>query len=274
MTWADQHEYARRSKPGSFDPGVRSSIGASAIRTRLYCLPHAGGTARIFHPWRRLLRADIEICTLEYPGHGCRLGEPLLDTIEQMAQSIADQLVRDRNLPYALFGHSMGSMVAFETCRVLAARGAPMPSLLIASGHRGPRVPRSSPPVHDASHETFIEHLRELGATPPELFGTPDLLDLMLPILRTDFRACETYLPPKRPPLPVPIAVYGGLGDDDTSRETLLAWQEETSGPCVVRMFPGGHFFIHDSADHVVSALERDIVGALATEQMTPCPAA
>jgi surfactin synthase thioesterase subunit len=161
----------------------------------------------------------------------------------------------------------MGSLVAFETCRVLAARGAAMPSLLIACGHRGPREPRSSPPLHDASHEAFIAHLRELGATPPELFSSPDLLELMLPILRADFRACEIYSPHARPPLPVPIAVYGGLSDEDTSRETLLAWRKETSGPCTVRMFAGGHFFIRDCADLVAARLERDIIAALATSR-------
>lgn len=267
MPWADQRDYARRSGQGAFDHVARSPISAPSLRARLYCLPHAGGTARVFYPWRKLLRTDIDVCALEYPGHGTRLGEPLLDTIEQMAYSIADRLPPESQVPYALVGHSMGSLVAFETCRALAARGAAMPSLLIACGHRGPRVPRSSPPIHGASHEAFIAHLRELGATPPELFSSPDLLELMLPILRADFHACEVYSPHARPPLPVPIAVYGGLSDEDTSRETLLAWQKETSGPCTVRMFPGGHFFIRDCADHVVVTLERDIIAALATNR-------
>jgi medium-chain acyl-[acyl-carrier-protein] hydrolase len=248
------------------------SVNVPSIRARLYCLPHAGGTARVFQPWRKRLRADIDICALEYPGHGSRLGEPLLDTIEQMAHSIADLMPAPR-VPYALVGHSMGSLVAFETCRTLAARCAAMPSLLIACGHQGPRVPRSSPPIHDAPHDTFVAHLRKLGATPPELFSAPDLLDLMIPILRNDFRACETYSPRAHPPLSVPLAVYGGLGDEDTSRETLLAWRDETSGPCTVRMFPGGHFFIRDCADHVVATLERDIIGALTTEEMMLCRA-
>lgn len=147
------------------------------------------------------------------------------------------------------------------------------PHLSFACGHSGPHLPRSSPPIHDASHDAFVAHLRELRATPPELFSTPDLLELMLPILRTDFRACETYSPSRRPLLSVPIAAYGGLGDEDTNRETLLAWQAETSGRCVVRRFPGGHFFIRDCAEHVVSMLERDILGALATEQRPGCRA-
>jgi len=127
--------------------------------------------------------------------------------------------------------------------------------------------------MHDAPHAAFVTHLRELGATPPELFNAPDLLELDLPGLRTDFRACETYSPRNRARLPVPVVVYGGLADKDTSRETLYAWQEETTGSCLVRMFPGGHFFISDCANQVISALERDIFNALATEQKTLCAA-
>jgi surfactin synthase thioesterase subunit len=184
--------------------------------------------------------------------------------------SVADAVTAGPSVPYALFGHSMGSLVAFEACHVLAARRAAMPRLLIASGHRAPRVPRSAPPMHNAPDAEFVAHLRELGATPAEVFSSSDLLELMLPILRADFRACETYRPHGRPRLHINIAAYGGLGDADTSRDGLRAWQEETTGECVVRMFPGGHFFVSDCADRVVAMLECDIFEALATERTKP----
>jgi medium-chain acyl-[acyl-carrier-protein] hydrolase len=95
----------------------------------------------------------------------------------------------------------------------------------------------------------------------------------MLPILRADFRACETYRPPDRPCLHVNIAAYGGLGDADTSRNELLGWQEETTGECIVRMFRGGHFFVSDCPDQVIAMLERDLLDALATERATWCAA-
>jgi medium-chain acyl-[acyl-carrier-protein] hydrolase len=258
---------AARSRPSALS-------GRSSSRTRLYCLPHAGGTARVFRPWQNLLRTGIDICPLDYPGHGTRIGQPLLDSIERIAHVIADEIMsQPQHLPYALFGHSMGSLAAFETCHILTARRAALPSLLIACGHRAPQLPNLSPTMHDAPHAEFVAHLRELGATPPELFNAPDLLELILPGLRTDFRACETYAPPDRAPLPIPIVVYGGLGDKDTSRDTLNAWQEETAGACTVRMFPGGHFFVSDCANEVVAALERDIFGTLAREPTAPCAA-
>jgi medium-chain acyl-[acyl-carrier-protein] hydrolase len=121
--------------------------------------------------------------------------------------------------------------------------------------------------MHDAPHAAFVAHLRELGATPPEVFSSPDLLELMLPILRADFRACETYRARRRARLPIDIAAYGGLGDMDTSRDGLLAWQDETTAECVVRMFPGGHFFVSDCADRVLAMLERDLSQAFVTER-------
>ena len=283
MTWTDRHDDRQQddmrpydmqqSRPTKSDTARRAPL-RSSLRAHLYCLPHAGGTAHIFRQWPTLLRADIDIRALDYPGHGRKIGLPVLDTIERIACSVADEIMsRPLDRPYALFGHSMGSLVAFETCHMLAARNVDMPSLLIACGHRAPRIPRLSPTMADAPHAEFVAHLRELGATPPEVFSAPDLLELILPVLRTDFRACETYAPPHRPRLPVPMVVYGGLGDEDTSRDTLQAWQEETAGSCTVRMFAGGHFFINGCANQVISALERDLTDVLATEQIAPCAA-
>ena len=250
-------------------PASPQGVGKKSS-ARVYCLPHAGGTPGIFRPSRELLPPEIEVRIVEYAGHGSRLGEPLLDTIEQIAGSVADVVAAEPSVPYALFGHSMGSLVAFETCHVLAARRAAMPGLLIVSGHRPPRAPRSTPLMHDASHAQFIAHLDELGATPPEVFNSPDLLELVLPVLRADFRACETYTPRDRPKLHLNIAAYGGLDDADTSRDDLLGWQLETTGECVVRMFPGGHFFVSDCPDRFVAILERDLLAALATERAKP----
>ncbi|MGJ4946583.1 thioesterase II family protein [Bradyrhizobium sp. HKCCYLS1011] len=246
---------------------AESSRRTTPMHVRLYCFPHAGGTGKLFRSWQDQLQPGIEVCAVEYSGHGTRINEPLLDTIGQLAQSTVEEIGRCRSGSFALLGHSMGSLVAFETCHLLAERRLPMPSLLIVCGHRAPRVPRLSAATHDAPDAEFLTHLRELGATPPEVFGTPDLLELMLPILRSDFRACETYQPPNRPRLSVPIAAYGGLRDKETSKEALLAWGEQTTGRCTVRMFPGDHFFIGDSAGNVVLPLKRDLLEAVAAEQ-------
>jgi len=113
--------------------------------------------------------------------------------------------------------------------------------------------------MHAVPDDQFIAHLRELGATPPEILATRELMELLLPLLRADFRACETYEPSWNRKLAVPIAVYGGVDDEDADIAALRGWQSETSGTCVVRMFPGDHFFIADQAEAVASSLLHDL---------------
>jgi medium-chain acyl-[acyl-carrier-protein] hydrolase len=242
-------------------------VGAAAARSRLVCCPYAGGSATLFRRWCELLPADIEVWGVEYPGHGGRIGEPLLSSVEGLAQGLAPALAAADSLPYVLFGHSMGSLVAFETCHVLRDGRARPPALLIVAGHRAPHLPASSPPLHDAPHDDFVKHLRELGATPPQTFESADLLDLLLPILRSDFCACETYAPPRRPPLPIRMAAYGGLADDEAGPAELAAWQAATSAECTVRMFRGDHFFLNDAASQVTATLAHDIVAAVAADR-------
>src|SRR5258708_6156639 len=178
----------------------------SPTTLRLYCLPYAGGSARLFRPWRNFLAPQIALCGVEYPGRGTRISEPTIDRIDKLAAELADALACAPPGPYALFGHSMGALVAFETSHQLVGRRAPLPILLVASGHGAPSLPRAAEPVHSSSDQDFIARLRELNATPPEALEMPDFLELMLPILRADFRAAETYVAANRPKLQIPIA--------------------------------------------------------------------
>jgi medium-chain acyl-[acyl-carrier-protein] hydrolase len=253
---------AVRTRTGA-GPLVRLRRDRACARLRLYCLPYAGGSAGVFRSWCDLLPSNIDVWGVEYPGHGSRISEPLMDRIDALAELIAEAVAAQPAVPYALFGHSMGSLVAFEMCHVLAARNATTPALLVAAGHRGPHLPASKPPVHDAPDAEFVAHLRELGATPPEVLESAELVDLMLPILRNDFRACETYSAPERPPLRTEIAAYGGLADKDADRDALLAWEQETLGRFALRLFPGGHFFVRECASRVAATLQRDMAETL-----------
>jgi medium-chain acyl-[acyl-carrier-protein] hydrolase len=234
----------------------------SAARLGVYCLPHAGGSASLFWSWRSLLPPDIALWGLEYPGHGRRIAESPVDRIDRLAAEFATALAGEPRRPYALFGHSMGCLVAFEACHMLMAWGAPLPTLLIVAAHGAPRLPPTEPPVHAAPDREFIAKLRDLDATPSEVLESSELLEFMLPILRADFRACETYVPADRPKLPVRIAAYGGLADADVGPDQLLAWDDETTGDCALRMFPGGHFFPRTAPERVTAMLARDVADA------------
>lgn len=231
-------------------------------RLRLYCLPYAGGSAGLYRSWAEYLPPDIMLYGVEYPGRGRRISEPPLGRIDILAHQLADALAEALDGPYALFGHSMGALAAFEISHQLAARCVPPPVLLAVSGHGAPSLPSTDEPVHASPDHEFLARLRKLNATPPEVLELPELLELVMPMLRADFCAAETYVPAKRPKLDIPIVAYGGLLDHDVGKDQLLAWADETTARCTVRMFPGDHFFLRTAPDKVVATLVRDLTQA------------
>lgn len=255
-TWNRSPESAGRCFVRLQEPSVRP-------RLQLYCLPYAGGSARVFQSWRDILPADMALFGVEYPGRGRRISEPAISRIDVLAGQLVGALTEAPRGPYALFGHSMGALAVFEMAHQLVRCGAPLPVLLIVSGHGAASLPSAERPVHASPDEEFLARLRQLNATPPEVLEMPELLELLMPTLRADFRAAETYVPAKRPKLDIPIVAYGGLTDPDVTRDQLLAWADETTASCAVRMFPGDHFFLRTASDKVVTTLVRDLTQAL-----------
>jgi medium-chain acyl-[acyl-carrier-protein] hydrolase len=139
----------------------------------------------------------------------------------------------------------MGALIAFELTHQLRKQNQPSPVHLMVSGRSAPQIPDEDPQTHDLPEKEFMEELRRLNGTPAEALEHPELMQLMLPILRADFAICETYTYEDRPVLDCPIAALGGLDDANVTREELTAWRERTTGAFTMRMFPGDHFYLH-----------------------------
>jgi medium-chain acyl-[acyl-carrier-protein] hydrolase len=176
-----------------------------------------------------------------------------------MAEDAARALRPLFDKPFAFFGHSMGAVLAFEIARLLRAESGPPPAHLFASGRQAPQLPHAAAPTYDLPDDKFIAELRRLKGTPAEVLEQPELMQLMLPLLRADFEAVETYEYREGAPLDVPISVYGGVGDAEVSRAELDGWCRQTSGPCVVRLFPGDHFFVNTARDLILHTLAREL---------------
>jgi surfactin synthase thioesterase subunit len=146
----------------------------------------------------------------------------------------------------ALVGHSMGALVAFELARELRRRQWAMPAGLILSGARAPQFLRDDEPPwrHDLPTEQLLDVLRSLGGTPPEVLDSPELIDLVLPALRADFKICETYRYISEPPLSASLMVLFGEEDEEVRPDHVAAWRLHTTGEFSVRGFLGDHFFI------------------------------
>lgn len=176
------------------------------------------------------------------------MGEAALRRIDDIVHGVAGAMDEDA-LPMALFGHSMGAVVAFELARFLRQRGKRQPVHLFLSGRRGPRVIREDPPTYDAPDPEFISRLRQLEGSTPEILSNPELLEILLPILRADFEAIQTYRYRPSEPLNISITGFSGANDTDASLKDMQGWKLETTARCLFHKLPGGHFFFQTSKE-------------------------
>lgn len=242
--------------------GARRGGARTGGRRRLSLLmfPHAGGGASTYRCWAPLLASDIDIFPIRLPGREERFLEPLQHSIGSMLKAAEPQWVDACRSPYAVFGHSVGALAAFELVREIRRRGMPCPNHLIVAGRAAPHVRSWLPALHNLPEEELVAHLRALDGTPDAVLADRELRAMLLPVLRADLSCdeCYEYLP--EPPLPVPVTVLGGTDDPWVPWETLVGWARQTVGPCVIQMIPGGHFFISEHLEEVVACIR----GALA----------
>jgi medium-chain acyl-[acyl-carrier-protein] hydrolase len=214
-----------------------------SARSRLVCIPFAGGSASVFHHWPAELPSTIEMFGVELAGRGTRFREPALTSVAEVVAPLADELSTD-DRPLALFGHSLGALIAFELARALRRRGAREPSLLVASGRRAPHIPKRRAPTHALPDDELVAYLKELNGTPAAVLADPELLALMLPAVRADLAADETYRCAPEPGLDVHVHAFGGETDPTFPLQDLEAWATHTQRGFDFTVFPGDHFFV------------------------------
>ena len=230
---------------------------------RLFCFPYAGGSDLTFRTWPLELPAGVEVCGIQLPGHGNRLREPLIDRMEPLVAALTPMLVPYLDRPFAFFGHSMGAMIGFELAHRLRRQHGLEPIHLFVSGRCAPQTPVTEPPTYNLPEPQLLEELRRLNGTPKEVFEQPELLKLMIPLMRTDFELCQTYAHSPEPPLNCPITVFGGLEDHDTPQTDLEAWRTQTTGAFRLYTLPGDHFFIHSSQPFILQVISQELQAAL-----------
>ncbi|BBC29256.1 hypothetical protein SGFS_005470 [Streptomyces graminofaciens] len=245
---AHSEEWIRRNHP---DP---------AGKVRLVCLPHAGGSASFFFSMSTKLSPGIDVLAVQYPGRQDRRHEACIDNIPELADQIFTALRPLDDLPLALFGHSMGAVLAYEVALRMERAGLPSPVRLFASGRRAPSRYRDER-VHEKSDAEVAAELRTLGGISPELLADPEIIAMIMPAVRGDYRAVETYRHDPDGRLTCPVTVLTGDADPRVSIEEAQAWREHTTGPTDLHVLPGGHFFLVDHSEKVVELLTRTLNG-------------
>jgi len=207
------------------------------------CFPHAGGAASYFDPFARALDGRVDVVALQYPARQERLSEPCIDSVTGLRDAILPVLEARLDQPFALFGHSMGAVVAYEVARVLEQRHGAVPVALFASGRRAPSTRRHED-VHRGDDDRLLRTVALLGGTPPQLLDDEDVRAMMLPALRGDHKAIETYEWQAGPEPSCPIVALVGDADPLTTRAEAAAWRAHTTGDFSLRSYAGGHFYL------------------------------
>jgi len=228
---------------------------------RLFCLPYAGGNGAVFRGWQSKSPAWLQICPIELPGRGWRFADVMPRSIPELAHDIACSLRAHSDIPFALFGHSMGASIAYEVVRSLEGSRNRALCRLIVSAARAPFLDRLTLRTSDLSDGDFLEHVRNLGATPSEVLANPELMAVLLPMLRVDFAICERYSPSGLYAIKTPITAFAGTEDPDISVSDVEAWGRISTTNFEIRRFPGGHFFIKSNEAAVVAAVVNELRG-------------
>ncbi|MGP3977023.1 thioesterase II family protein [Streptomyces sp. 8N114] len=241
--------------PSAWFPFPPPAPGGRA-RVRLLCFPCAGQGASGYRVWQRLLAPDIEVFPVQLPGRESRAMERPHTTMDSLMDELLPQLRHQvRGVDgYALFGHSLGALVAFEAARRLEAEGL-VPLGLMVAAQRPPQLPLGREPAHDLPRAAFMTTLGLYGQVPAELFDDPTAVELAEAGLRADFSIVETYRPPLEPLLSCPVTALPGLADTTFPPGSMRAWSDLTSGPFTFRPVPGGHFFVDERTEELVGLI-------------------
>ena len=219
---------------------------------RLFLLPHAGAGAVIYRDWPAAFPDAIDVCAIEPPGRFARRHEPQPKDAVQFGRDLARAIAPYLDRPFAFFGYSLGALMAFECARTLRREHGAEPSYLIAAAHKAPQLrPRARPISREPSAAFVAEVERRYGPLEPMIRNDPEMLALVIEMMRVDLGMVENYRYVEEPRLNCPILALGGTEDSSVNSEELAAWSQQTSMAFRSHALPGGHFFLRSVPDEL-----------------------
>ena len=210
----------------------------------------------MFRDWLDAFTDEIEVRVAQFPGRAARLREERFERMPALIETMAEVLCPFLDRPFAFFGHSLGALVAFEVARNLRAHGI-IPEHLFVSAHIAPHLPDPARKIHRLPDEEFLRELKDLNGMPQGVLDSKELLEIMLPVVRSDFAVLETYKYEPEPPLECPITAFGGTRDPRTSETGLEGWRTQTNKAFGLVMLEGDHFFIDTARPLLIQEIAR-----------------
>ncbi|MGV4982307.1 thioesterase II family protein [Streptomyces sp. NRAIS4] len=231
---------------------------------RLFVLHHAGGSHLPYRGWPAGLPDTWDVRLLDAPGHGLLLDQPQFTDAGRLADHLLRDIEPEPACPYALFGHSMGALVAYEMTRRAAELGLPLPVWLGVSARSAPQSAGEGDWYHELPDAELRTRLKLLGGTPEGVFDDPELWALFDPIIRADLRLVESWRPaPDAGPLPVALSAFAGREDRSASPRRMAGWAEHSEHFLGLRVLSGGHFYFQDEPAPLLRQIEQDATTAL-----------
>jgi surfactin synthase thioesterase subunit len=237
-----------------------------AALLRLFCIPYAGCGAWVFRTWPARLPAWVEPCAVQPPGREERLRETPFRRVAPLLDALLPEMEPHLDRPFALFGHSMGALLAFETAVRLEALGH-RPAHVFLSGAALPQAPAAAP-WHVLPPAALLARVHELGSLPDQALVNPELRDIAFPILQADLELVETHVVPPSRVLRSPVTAFAGGADRRATPAAVAGWRAHTQSHFELILLPGRHNFIdteRDAVSHHVSqqlALSLEAVSA------------
>lgn len=242
------------------NPWIVRSRSAPEPRLRLFCVPCAGRGAALYRGWPEFSGSEMELCALQLPGRESRFRETPFIRMSDVVERAAEALEPHLDLPFVLFGHSMGAILCFELARLLRRRYGVGPIHLFVSARRAPQLADPQPPLHRLPDARFIAEIdRRYNGLPREVMANTELMELLLPMLRADVQMIETYAYEPGLPLDCPITAFGGVEDSGLRIEDLEGWRAHTNSHFETKLFPGDHFFVQSAPKEILGTISRSL---------------
>ena len=232
---------------------LKNSENIQEGKITLFCCPFAGGGASVYSSWIKKMEREITVCPIQLPGREDRIMEKPYNNMKNMLDDVEDVLIKHIKGPYALWGHSMGGKIAYELEKRIELRGKTAKYFFV-SGSRIPSIPEPNP-IYYFSDEKFKKAIGRFEGTPKEVLENQELLDFFLPMLRADFKMDETYYDKEVTTLRSPIAAFGGSSDREADVEAIKEWSQYTEHSFIYRVFKGGHFYMREQENLVISEI-------------------
>lgn len=228
---------------------------------RVICIPYVGGSAAVYRNWDKYSNSNVQFLSLQLPGRGSRYSEQPYTEMNSLINDLSivmGELLLESNIPYIIYGHSMGALIGFELTRMIARKGYKLPSYVVVSGAAAPDIVKNEK-KYSLPTEELKDILRYYNGTPKEILEDDELLEMFLPCIRSDLEIVEEYKFTIDNLLPCSIIAIGGENDHLVSLSEIKQWENHTQKDFHYKLYEGDHFFLKDRAKDIVRYVTENV---------------